>query len=150
MRDVYITGVGMTPVAEHWDKSLRELAFEAVQAALDDAGNPKIDALYVANQASGALSNQEHIATLVADVTGMRGIEAMRIEAGEASGGATIRVGYLAVSSGLVDTVMVLGVEKMTDVVGSDRNSILATSLDADYEGAQGATTAAMAASRLR
>jgi acetyl-CoA C-acetyltransferase len=34
MRDVAIIGVGMTPVGEHWESSLRVLAAEAMQAAL--------------------------------------------------------------------------------------------------------------------
>jgi hypothetical protein len=37
MREVAILGVGQTPVDEHWDKSLREIAGEAVFAALQDA-----------------------------------------------------------------------------------------------------------------
>jgi acetyl-CoA acetyltransferase len=31
--------VGQTPVNEHWDRSLRELAAEAVHAALNSAGD---------------------------------------------------------------------------------------------------------------
>ena len=27
MSNVYIAGIGMTPAGEHWEKSLRELAF---------------------------------------------------------------------------------------------------------------------------
>ena len=29
MREVVILGIGQTPVAEHWDRSLKELAGEA-------------------------------------------------------------------------------------------------------------------------
>jgi acetyl-CoA C-acetyltransferase len=76
----------------------------------------------------------------------MRGVEAYRIEAADASGAAALRAGYLAVKSGEVDTVLVLGVEKATDVVGSRRTAALSTGMDADYEGAQGATPAALAA----
>jgi acetyl-CoA C-acetyltransferase len=150
MRDVSIIGVGQTPVSEHWETSLRHLAFNAARAALDDAGDPSIEALYVANMLAGQLSHQEHLGALLADFTGMRGIEAVRIEAADASGGAALRQGYLAVASGAVDMVMVLGVEKVTDVVGSRRLSALATNMDADFEGAQGATPAALAALLMR
>ena len=34
MREVAIIGIGQTPVAEQWDKSLREIAGEAIFAAL--------------------------------------------------------------------------------------------------------------------
>jgi acetyl-CoA C-acetyltransferase len=38
MREVAIIGIGQTVVAEHWDRSLREIAGEAVIAALNNAG----------------------------------------------------------------------------------------------------------------
>jgi acetyl-CoA C-acetyltransferase len=147
MRDVSIIGVGQTPVGEHWELSLRHLAFSAIEAALRDAGNQtKIEALYIGNMLAGQLSHQEHLGALIADFSGMRGIEALRVEAADASGGAALRQGYLAVASGAVDAVMVLGVEKFTDVVGSRRTAALSTMMDADYEGAQGATPASLAA----
>ena len=41
--EVVIVGIGQTPVGEHWETSLRDLAVQAVQAARADAGglNPK-------------------------------------------------------------------------------------------------------------
>ena len=33
MRDVSIIGIGQTAVGEHWDKSLRMLGYEALNAA---------------------------------------------------------------------------------------------------------------------
>ena len=44
MRPVAIIGVGMTPVGEHWDKSLRMLGADAVQLALADAHLDSVDA----------------------------------------------------------------------------------------------------------
>lgn len=146
MRDVSIVGIGQTPVAEHWETSLRRLAFNAARSALADAGIEKVEALVVGNMLAGELSHQEHLGALLADFIGMRGIEACRIEAADASGGMALRQGYLAVASGALDDVMVLGVEKFTDVVGNKRLAAIATGMDADYEGAQGATPAALAA----
>ncbi len=150
MRDVSIVGVGQVPVAEHWEVSLRHLAYNAAQAALNDAGLGRIEALYVGNMAAGQLSRQEHLGALIADFNGWRGIEALRVEASDASGGAALRQGYLAVASGAFDFVMVLGVEKITDVIGSRRLTALSTGMDADYEGTQGATPAALAALLMR
>lgn len=42
MREVAILGVGMTPVDEHWDKSIRDLAAEAVILALQDADRKSV------------------------------------------------------------------------------------------------------------
>lgn len=150
MRDVSIIGVGQTPVGEHWETSLRHLAYDALRAALDDAGRPQVDGLFVGNMLGGELSRQEHLGALVADFAGLRGIEAVRVEAAGASGGAALRQGVLAVASGHMDVVLVVGVEKMTDVVGNERGAALLTGLDADYEGAQGVTPMALGALVMR
>ncbi len=150
MRSVSIIGVGQTPVGEHWDTSLRMLGTDAARAALDDAGISEVDALYVGNAYGAAISSQSQIAPLIADYAGLNGVEALTVEAAEASGGAALRMGYLAVASGAVDTVMVLGVEKSTDMIGTARTLARSVSLDADYEAIHGATLPALAALLMR
>ncbi len=49
MTDVVIAGVGQTPVGEHWTTSLRELALNAIEAAIQDAGGIQPQALFVSN-----------------------------------------------------------------------------------------------------
>ncbi len=138
MREVAIIGIGQTPVGEHWDKSLRVLAFEALSAAMRDAQLERIDALYVGNMLSGELTGQEHLGALIADFAGLRGIEAMKIEAACSSAAAALRVGYIAVAGGIHDIVACVGVEKMTDQQGSVATSGLATAADAEYEALHG------------
>jgi acetyl-CoA C-acetyltransferase len=138
MRDVAIIGAGQVKIDEHWDVSLRRLAFEAVKAALADAGVTQVDALYVGNMLSGELAGQEHLGALVADFAGLRGIEALKVEAACGSGAAALRVGYIAVAGGLADIVVVVGVEKMTDVLGGDTTAALALAADGEYETSQG------------
>jgi acetyl-CoA C-acetyltransferase len=150
MNKTAIIGIGMTPVGEHWDKSLREIAAEAAHLAIEDAGHPKIDALYIGNAYGSSFNQQTQLGALIADFLGLRGIEAYSIEAGDASGGVALRAGHLAVLSGQVETVLVLGVEKATDSVGSHRVKARNVSLDADYEAAQGATLPALAALLMR
>ncbi len=146
MRDVAIVGIGQTPVREHWDQSLRHLGHTAVQAALADAGIETVDALYVGNMLSGELSGQEHLATLIADFSGLRGIEAAKVEAACASGAAAMHMGVLAVASGWADVVVVLGLEKMTDTLPAESLAGLAMATDQDYEAAHGVTLEALAA----
>ena len=138
MRNVSIVGIGQTPVGEHWDRSIRHLGYDAISAAMRDANIQRADALYVGNMMSGTLLGQEHLATLIADFCGLRGIEAAKIEAACGSGAAALRVGYMAVASGLHDIVIVAGVEKMTDSVGMDTTAGLATAADAEYEALMG------------
>ena len=146
MTDIVIAGIGQTPVGEHWDTSLRSLAFQAIQAAIQDSGGLKPQALYVGNMLASNLSRQAHLGALLADYAGLIGIEAETVEAGGASGGAALRQGYLAVASGLVDVALVAGVEKYTDVIGPDLEAALATLTDADYESIHGLTLTAQAA----
>jgi acetyl-CoA C-acetyltransferase len=146
MTDIIIAGIGQTPVGEHWDTSLRSLALQAIQAAVQDSGGLKPQVLYVGNMLAGTLSRQAHLGALLADYAGLTGIEASTVEAGGASGGAALRQGFLAVLSGLVDVALVVGVEKFTDVIGPDLEGALASQTDADYESIHGLTLTSQAA----
>ncbi|TVR23336.1 MAG: thiolase domain-containing protein [Anaerolineaceae bacterium] len=150
MREVAIIGVGMTPVTEHWSSGLRELAAESLHAALQDGAAGRPDALYVANAYGALSSSQAHLGALVADFSGLTGIEASTIESGDASGGAALRAGYLAVASGAADVVAVVGVEKSADAIGAAQTESRSVSLDADYEAIHGLTLTAQAALLMR
>ena len=150
MREVSIFGVGQTAVAEHWDRSIRDLAVEAASKARLDAGIEAIDALYVGNMASGILCGQENLATLTADALGLLPIEATKIEAACASGGAALRAAWIGVASGLHEYALVVGVEKMTDLLTDGVTTALATAADADYEAGQGISFVALNAMLMR
>jgi acetyl-CoA C-acetyltransferase len=150
MRDVAVIGIGQTPIGEHWDLSLRELAAKAVQDAANDAGIETPDALYVSNMLAPRLSDQAHLGALIADYAGWRGIEATTVEAACASGGAAFQAAIRAVMSGMIDVAAVCGVEKMTDSTTGAVTSALATAADADYEGAHGASFVALNALIMR
>ncbi|MDW8395923.1 MAG: thiolase domain-containing protein [Anaerolineae bacterium] len=150
MRDVSIIGIGQTPVGEHWDKGLRLLAYEALAAAMRDAQVERVDALYVGNMLSGELTAQEHLGALIADFAGLRGIEALKIEAACGSGAAALRIGYMAVASGMYDFVACIGVEKMTDQQGSTTTTGLATAADAEYEALHGVSFVSINALLMR
>lgn len=150
LRDVSIVGIGQTKVAEHWEKSIRDLGVEAIRAALRDAEFETADALYVGNALAGELVGQEHLAALLADWAGLRGIEALRVEAAAASGAAALHMAYLAVASGLHDIVVVCGVEKTTDVSPEAVTAALASGGDSDHEALHGATLEATNALIMR
>lgn len=138
MRNVSIVGIGQSPVGELWNRSARMIAFDAISAAMAEAHIETAGALYLGNMLSGSLLDQEHLATLVADYCGLRGVEAAKIEAACASGAAALRVGIMAVASGFHDVVIVAGLEKMTDTVGKDTTAGLATASDAETEAMHG------------
>lgn len=138
MRTVAILGIGQTAVAEHWEKSLRELAGEAIFAALNDAGLESAEALFVGNMLSPLIDHQNHLGALITDWVGLWGKEAVKVEAACASGAAAFRAALMAVASGEVETAIAVGVEKMTDKSGPEVTAALATAADADYEVEQG------------
>lgn len=144
MREVYVVGIGQTRVKEHWDRSARDLAITSILEAMGQAGIDKADAIYVGNALSGELTGQEHLAALIADFAGLGGIEALKVEAASGSGGAAVRMGYLAVASGLQDVVIVTGVEKMTDLSAPETAEALVTAADDDYEAIHGLSFVAL------
>jgi acetyl-CoA C-acetyltransferase len=150
MDEVIIAGVGQTEVGEHWEIALRDLAFAAIQEAVRDAGGLRPQALFVGNMLAPSLSRQAHLGALIADFAGLSGIEAVTVEAAEASGGAALRAAYLAVKSGALDIALVVGVEKMTDRIGPSAEEALTSVTDADFESPQGLTPTAQAALLMR
>lgn len=150
MINVSIVGVGMTPVGEHWSRSIVELAEAAGSLALADAGLRQADALYIGNAYGSAYNQQTQLGNLAAAQLGLTGIEAYTCEAGDASGGVALRSGYLAVAAGAVRTALVIGVEKATDIVGTARVAARTVSLDAEYESVNGATLTALAGILMR
>ena len=113
---IYVTGAATTKFGELWAVSPRHLAGEAVQKALADASLDKkhIQALFVGNMLSGMLGGQEHLGAFFAEELGLSAA-AFKIEGACASGGLALHNAVNSVLSGQYETVVALGVEKMTD-----------------------------------
>jgi acetyl-CoA C-acetyltransferase len=150
MREVAIVGIGQTKVDEHWDRSMKDLAGEAVLTALRDAGLPGAEAIFVGNMMSGLANNQQHLGASIADWVGLRFSDAMHIEAACSSGAAAFRSALMAVASGEIESAIAVGVEKMTDSPGEEITSYLATAADADWEVDMGLSFVALNALIMR
>ncbi|KAA8922126.1 thiolase domain-containing protein [Thermoplasma sp.] len=154
LSEVYIIGAGETKFGELWDKSLRDLAVEAGLEAIKEANiySRDLQMLYASNSLAGTINEQSNIAALAADFSGIAEthVPAVRVEASTASGGAAVREAYLAIKSGEYDVVMVGGVEKMTDIYGSEIIDVQSSILDREWESFNGATPAALAAITAR
>ncbi len=138
MRSVYIIGAGATAVSKSTPHRGRYLAAEAVRGALHNARIEEVSALYVGNMMSGILSDQQQLGPLIADISGLRGIEAMTAEAACASGGAAVRLGVMSVAGGVHDAVVSCGMERMTHVDKERMTAALATAADFELEGSRG------------
>lgn len=113
---IHVAGIGLTKFGELWNKSLTDLALEASLEAIADAGitAKSIEAVFVSNMLSSRLSGQDHLGSVVTSLLGINA-SAARIEGACASGGLAVHMAVQSLLSGLYETVLVLGVEKMTD-----------------------------------
>jgi acetyl-CoA C-acetyltransferase len=143
--DVIVAGIGQTAVGEHWERSLRQLATEAILAARKDAGGLVPEVLYIGNMLGVSAARQANLGALLTEEVGLVGVEGVTVEAADASGGAALRMAYLAVRSGAVRTALAVGVEKVTDIIGGESEALIAHILDADYEAAEGLTPVSLA-----
>ncbi|MBN1239568.1 MAG: thiolase domain-containing protein, partial [Gammaproteobacteria bacterium] len=152
MRDVYVIGVAQAPVNRDMSTRGRYMAAEVVRQALADSGveQDRVDALYVGNMTSGLLAGQQQLGGLVADYAGLRGIDAVTIEAACASGAAAARMGFMTIAGGMNDVVVVCGLERMTHVDRDTVTRALATAADWELEGALGESFMSLNAQLMR
>jgi acetyl-CoA acetyltransferase len=116
MSEVYITGVGMTPLGRHLDQSVKRLTRDAVNAALQDAGcaQEDIEAAWFSNTRQGVLEGQHGIRGQCAlRAMGFERLPIINCDNACASSSTGLNQAYAAVRAGLHDVVLVVGAEKM-------------------------------------
>lgn len=111
---VAIVGMGCTKFGERWDAGLEDLAIEAAYEAYEDAGigPEEIQACWV-GQASAPLIGIG--GATIADALKLRDIPIIRNENWCTTAHIALIEASIAVASGLYDTVMAIGVEKLKD-----------------------------------
>ena len=117
MRKVVVAGVGQTAFGKFTDRSVRSLAEEALQQALENASidASRIGVVYFANALSGLITGQETIRGQVAlRHTPLMGTPILNIDNACASGSSAFNLAWLSVASGQVDVALALGAEKLT------------------------------------
>jgi len=147
MRPVVVAGAGMIPFERRDEDSLMDMLATAGLNAMDDAGlgDRPIDSVYVGNMASGLFNHQVSVASALVDRLSLLPAAADRVENGPASGGSAIKNGFLAVASGFNDVVLVVGGEKMREVIGPKATDIVACMTHPEAEYIYGLTLPAMA-----
>ena len=116
MRDVAVIGAGMTRFGKFLERSMKDLAREAVEEALKTAGMEQqaLEAAVVGNAMAGLISGQECIrGQVVLREMGIGGIPVVNTENACASSATAFHLAWLYVASGLYDIVLVLGMEKL-------------------------------------
>jgi acetyl-CoA acyltransferase len=111
-----ITGIGMTPFGKHLDRSLKDLAGEAIDGALTDAGvaPDEIEMAFVGNAMASVVTGQVSVVgqTILRDL-GYSRIPTYNIDNACASSSSALALASQAIRAGDAETVLVCGVEKL-------------------------------------
>ncbi len=116
MKDVFVIGVGMTPLGKHVDKSVKQLTALAVDAALQDAGAARdsVQAAWFCNTRQGALEGQHGIRGQAAlRAYGFENLPIFNTDNACASSSSGLVQAYAAIRAGIYDVALVVGAEKM-------------------------------------
>lgn len=135
MKKVAVVGIGHGKFGIRSDASLRELVFEAVKACLEDAGLSlkEVDSM-VTGVAGDEFSFGIQPSAQVHDYIGFHPKPNFRVEGACATGSVALRTGWMNIASGLADLVLVVGVEKMTELPTSTATEIMGRAGDAIWE----------------
>ena len=152
VNEVFVVGIGCTPVTRGGQHRPAQLAAAAVHACVTDAGiePADVDAMFVGNMASGILSGQLQLAALVAEHSGLPGLEALTVEAACASGSAAMRMGYMAIAGGMHRSVVVCGTEQLAHADKHSAAAALATAADYELESSRNETFVSLNATLMR
>ena len=144
MRQVGIVGVGHTKFGKT-NGSFLDMLCEAALLAMDDAGAKTgrrnvIDQVFVASMGAGMVNRVSGAASAVVDTLNIRPAMAETIENGPASGASAVKLGVMAIASGMCDCVLVIGGEAMREVTGWEGTDFVATMLHPTAEYKYGLT----------
>ncbi len=149
MRSVGIIGVGHTKFGKS-EIPFIDMVCDAALQAMDDAGaktgrNNVINQVFVGTMGAGMVSRISGIASAVVDTLNIRPAMAETVENGPASGASAIKLGFMAIASGMCDCVLVIGAEGMRAVTGWEGTDFVATMLHPEGEYKYGLTLPAFA-----
>lgn len=142
IREVGIVGIGHTKFGNLGRVTSRELITAASREAMEMAGKNRddIDAVYAGMLSPDIFEHQMHSAPGIPDFLALPNTPATRLEAACASGGLAVMHGAIGVGSGLYDTVLSVGAEKMTNLPTSHVTEALSMCADNIYEVSTGIT----------
>lgn len=115
-RDIFVAGVGMTVFGRHLDKAVWQMAQEAVDLALKDAGAEmgQMEVAYYGTGTQPALQGQFAIPGEVAFARfGLTGIPVYNVENACATGTSAFQLAVQALRAGEADIAIAVGAEKM-------------------------------------
>jgi len=139
-----IVGIGHCRFGNSSDYDLVDvIAYAAADAFLDAGGlslRHQVDQVLVANMAAGMFNHQSAVASSLVSRMDMEPCPAELVENGPASGASAVRLGYMAIASGMAEVVLVAAGELMRTVTGWEATDIVATMAHPEAEYNMGLT----------
>ena len=132
------TAFGVRPTT--WAEMAQEVG-AALFRAIPELRAENVDSLFVGAAEPERFAFQSHVAPLAAEQMGLKPHRVLqRTELACASGQAAIRSAYAAISAGLSDIAVAVGVEKMNLPSMAEANTAMACVMDRAWDGPHGAT----------
>lgn len=140
MRNVYLLSADMTKFGK-LPLTARELALEASKKAIQEAQilPSDIQAAFVAN-AFSITEKQGHLGPIVMSGLGVPDVPASTIESACASGASAIREAWINIGAGIYDCMLVVGVERVSQLDTITATTYFSFGSDFVFEGACGAS----------
>lgn len=136
MSTAAIVGVGLTPFGRFRDRSLSQLAGQAITEALADAGMEpaEVQAAFVANSMASVTTGQVAVVgQAVLRPLGYSCIPVYNIDNACAASSSALDLAVQAVESGRAEVVLVVGVEKLFGPARSDSYRALNGAVDTEF-----------------
>jgi len=122
-RSVYVQGTGMIKFGRYDNRSIEDMAAEAIFAALDDCGLTINDMQAV--YCGCCFQSNANPGQRILKYIGQTGVACINVANACATGATAFREGWMAIKAGVCDAVLIIGVEKMgagmIDAVGKPK-----------------------------
>jgi len=121
--NVYVQGTGMIKFGRYDNRTIEDLAAEAIFAALDDCGLTINDMQAV--YCGCCFQSNANPGQRILKYIGQTGVACINVANACATGATAFREGWMAIKAGVCDVVLIIGVEKMgagmIDAVGKPK-----------------------------
>ena len=140
LRSVRMVGAAMSKFGK-MERTMREDASVTALAAINRAGvDPSVVEEILVGNAFGFADRQGHLGPLIATSLGLENVATATVESACASSGVALQMGFNSVASGLVDAVLVIGVEKVSQVDTRTATTYFTYGSDVSFEAGSGGT----------
>ncbi len=137
-RPVFIAASWMAPVGRYNGKEKEKRSFLELAEMSGDVfkdcpvRSRDIEAVIVGSQNPAAFSGVDNTAAKIAGILGISGARSVLIDTASSSGASAFESAYLEVASGRYDSVLALGIQKMSDASTLESTRIIAGVIDRD------------------